>query len=171
MERVSGVVESVAVKAGSSGWYQHGYKLPDGWYNISKKSSQAEYRKGDTIELEWELNDRGYKTVQRARKLSVAPVEQAIAQAKASPSIVVGDARQESIVRQNSLAHATSVVVATTKSKNADEVAKEVIRVAQEYFYQYSMLGKVPGVKTSSSPVADEVGVEPTPVDSNGDEW
>jgi hypothetical protein len=150
MANVKGVVEGVSKKEGQRGTYFYGYKVNDAWYNVTSKSATAEFSKGDTIEFMYELDpkgDRVYNKVTKARKLAASQAQAAPASGT-SRNFAQGSTsekdRQASIVRQNSLAHATAVVVATTKSKNADEVAKEVIRIAKTFFYPFAMEGTLP---------------------------
>lgn len=150
MAMISGVIERVSIsdQPNRGGYFSHGYMVNGQYYNVSKKTTQADFQRGQTVEFEFGKNANGYPEVKGMRVVGAtqasAPTQKAAYTPKQAPVTDYDAKRQSSIVRQNSLAHATAVVVATTKSKSPDEVAKEVIRIADFYFLQYSLNGVLP---------------------------
>ena len=112
---------------------------------------------GDTVSFDAEQNDKGYWN---ADPKSFKVLKRASGSQQASNSMPPAreDDRQLSICRQSSMNYAAQVVGAMTtggrmNDLNVDEVAAEVIRLADEYFLPYAMRGeKNYGVK---DPVSD----------------
>ena len=98
--------------------YGHGFNAPT-------------FKEGDTVSFDVDVKQNGKYTNYNIRPETVrAGVESAVASAPSE-----GYDRNRSIVRQNSLAHATNLVIATGvgSAEKAAELAVEVARVFEAY--------------------------------------
>jgi len=103
-------------------------KINGDWYNCFKDYGAQE---GDTVIVDYEMNGQ-YTNVQKITVLAgeSAPKPNVFDSAPKNNTNV-----QKSIVRQNALSHATSVVLNKdiVKDYNNDDIANEIIRVAQKF--------------------------------------
>lgn len=99
-------------------WYGNGFKpLP-------------EINDGDTVEFEFSMNG-AYKNISHITKVAGGASTPASGGRSSGGAVGKPNDVQQAIMRQNALAHATSVVVATKAAKETDDaMAKRILKLA-----------------------------------------
>ena len=122
-----GMKPTYSIKDADGVWYQAGFKNPD-------------VKKGDSLEIEFESTKWGNKIITfsggTGEETPVTAAKPTYGYRGKFP--IEATDGQRSIIRQNSLLHATALVSAFSNGEtDVDVVVKEVIRVAK-IFEQYS---------------------------------
>jgi len=127
---VTGQVDEIVVRE-VAGYDSPAYDIMVGGKKYGHGFSKPSFNVGDTITFEVQVVKKGKYTNYNIQRETVrAGVESAVASAPPE-----GYDRNRSIVRQNSLAHATQLVIATGIGdvQKAAELAVEVARVFEAY--------------------------------------
>ena len=144
---IQGVVEEYFTKQVQNGSFLHSLTVGGSKYSVFSQDDKRRVNEGDTVAFTAEQNDKGYwnitgnfKVVKRAtghqsgKKQAYAPKE---------------DERQNSILRQNAMSQANTMLAALVgagrfSDLSEDEIAAEVIRLADDFFFPYAKSGKKP---------------------------
>jgi len=144
---IQGVVDEYFTKPVSSGSFLHSITVNGSKYSVFSQDDKRRANEGDTVAFTAEQNDKGYwnitgnfKVVKRAtghqsgKKQAYAPKE---------------DERQNSILRQNAMSQANTLVSALIgadayEGLGENDLAKEIIRLADDFFFPYAKSGKKP---------------------------
>jgi len=143
---IQGVVEEYFTKQVQNGSFLHSLTVGGSKYSVFSQDDKRRANEGDTVSFTAEEN-KGYwniagnfKVLKRAtghqskQKQSYAPKE---------------DDRQASIIRQNAMTQANSLIAGLVGAGrfaelSENELAAEVIRLADEYFFPYAKDGSKP---------------------------
>lgn len=173
---VAGIVENVYVgpaKEGKGGrtYHQIGVTIGGVRYGAFSNSANPPCAKGDRVEINatksedgkhWNFDGaKGIRIVERGAVPTTTSTGGTSTAGKASGG--QGGNREECIVRQNALAHATNLVIALTPKRDVgtpalvDQVnasAELIVAIAAKYFVPFSLEGVVAGraVKTTAAP-------------------
>lgn len=153
-EILEGVLEAVS-KQGT------GLKVGENWYNIQNKDQQTPsggLNRGDTVKFKWAVgqDSRGRTGNQVVSKVLVT--KKGEPKSKGDYKGGYSKVDQASIERQNSLAHATAIVLANS-SGNPSKDAIEVVRIASEIicpFIQQSQAKAAPAPTPATFEDLDE---------------
>lgn len=152
----TGKVAYYDVKQTQNGSWQHKLKIDGDNFSAFAKDEKPRANPGDEVEFQYEQKGKYFNISGQIKVVKRASGHQQ----PSNGAYPTGqdDNRQLSICRQSSMNYAAQVIGAMTSAGrmndlNVDEVAAEVIRLADEYFLPYAMKGeKNYGVK---DPVSD----------------
>lgn len=144
--QIEGVVEEYFVKPTKNGSYRHAVKINGSVYSAFADDNTARANIGDTVEFPAEQKGEYWNIAGqvKVRKRGKGHQQGAKQQYAANE-----DKRQSSIIRQNAMTQANSMVNALAQDgryaeKTEDEVAAEVIRLADKFFFPYAQDGTKP---------------------------
>ena len=144
--QIEGVVEEYYVKPTKNGSYRHAVKIQGSVYSAFADDDKPRANLGDTVTFPAEQKGEYWNIAGQVKVTKRSKGHQQSAQQKYASN---EDNRQNSIIRQNAMTQANSMVNALSQDgryaeKTEDQIAAEVIRLADEYFYPYAKDGTKP---------------------------
>lgn len=140
--------------------YNHKVTLQDGnKYSNFLDADQPLANPGDKVKVEVYQNNKGYNQF-NPDKFKVLERAKGHQQASSGGG---NDPRQSSILRQNAMSQANSLVAALIEngrydSLNDEELAEHVLYLAENYFFPYGSEGKMPDQKNPVTDFSHEMG-------------
>lgn len=149
--QIEGVVEGYYVKGTSNGGVRHSVKIGGSYYSVFAKDDKPRANKGDTVSFQAYENN-GYWNIKGPINVLKRASGHQQGGEKQKQYAANDDERQQSIVRQSCTGYAATIVSAAVqngsmKGLTVDELAEEVIRIANDYLYPFAMEGKKPEFK------------------------
>lgn len=152
MMQVEGEVKYYDVKPLQNGNFIHSVNIDGVRYSTFAKDGNPRANKGDSVRFNAEKNQKGYWNIKGQIEVLKRAAGHVSGGGGGNKYPQNDDNRQDSIMRQNAMGHAATIMAACVTSGSVsgltqDEIAEEVIRLSNEYFFPYAKEGKTPEFK------------------------